>query len=158
MITGHLLLGAKHSHMRFTGQTFYFCSADNYAAEDLGGAHMINRRTIDDQKLFLSKLLRNNGNLRLSCKQTGLVVSQIAKWKEDSPWFAEQYHEVIETMMDDIESDVMRKARKKRKTGVQKFILLNHPEGKKRGYGSKTTVAADVPSWSEMMRRVGEGL
>lgn len=88
---------------------------------------------------FLNLLDENDGNITKTCKQLRIkgMHTTISKWKKANPAFAEGVNAITHAVFDDIESSTMRQARREHYFPAQRFLLLSHPEGKRRGYGKR---------------------
>jgi len=94
--------------------------------------------TDDDRETFLLLLDENNGNISKTCRQMNPPIAglhdTVNGWRDRIPWFNAAMNRVVKTIFDDIEGNTFSRARTGDHFPSERFLLLNHPEGRKRGY------------------------
>lgn len=102
----------------------------------------------DETRLRFLELVEKNGlNVAKTCRQMGIGSAGVTvrKWKRDFPWFAERMSELMHSLFDDIEEKVFDAARNGDACNLvafhsRKFLLVTHPEGRRRGYTTRQEI------------------
>ena len=111
--------------------------------------------TQKDQLLFLEALSAHQGVVGKALTHLKISKAIYEGWMEDYPAFEEAVNRIVSGVIDEIEEYALENAKKN--LNMAKFMLVNHPEGKKRGYSKKVDVKGDVAlSWADMVREAEE--
>jgi len=93
--------------------------------------------TDEDRETFLLLLEQENGSLTRAMQRMDPPIQShqtIRDWRDAYPWFSEGIRQITRVIFDDIEANVFSRARKGEHFPSERFLLLNHPEGRRRGY------------------------
>jgi hypothetical protein len=73
--------------------------------------------------------------------------------KKRFPYMGEKMDEIVDGIIDDAEELVHKKSRKN--LTAAKFVLQNHPQAKKRGWGKKIELDGKVRDWKDFVTSEG---
>lgn len=98
-------------------------------------------RLTKKQKQFLELLENNAGNISKTCKASNIGRTTFYDWSKQSEHFKKEYENVMENLIDEVESSLMTNI-KKGDTIATIFFLKTR--GKSRGYIERQEIEHDV--------------
>lgn len=104
---------------------------------------MNNIRLTKKQKQFLELLEKNAGNISKTCKAVNIGRTIFYKWCKQSEHFKKEYENVMENLIDEVESSLMTNI-KSGDTIATIFFLKTR--GKHRGYIEKQEIEHSMDS------------
>jgi hypothetical protein len=107
----------------------------------------------EDLERFLEFYDKYNCNISRAALAAGIKGGRdaVLRLADIVPWFKKRMEDVLAEKFDNIEEFVVRKGQTR--ATMAKFLLENHKEGRRRGYGKQTSIKGSVAvTWSEVAK------
>lgn len=94
-------------------------------------------KKVKNKETFIEVFFKKNANISETCKSIGISRQCFYNWKNDDDEFAEQVHEIQESMIDFAESKLLENIKDNKETSIIFFLKT---KGKSRGYTERQEI------------------